>query len=216
MLFIGMGTEVVVFFLSAFDRPFDKTKLARICRTITKLTKKLPNISASNDEADAKIEDENEAKADDKTAVPAQSPAAPTQMPAAQGGVVFVGQGIAATAAAQPAARATTPVQTSETRSTAYNGSSCCRSHCSTHTAGRGAFRKRSTAIGRNHPIGQRRTAAPSTGCSVARNGNGYAGIHRKTTRTGRYLPKGRRTERTSGTRQRRNGKLEPYAHGYQ
>lgn len=25
MMFIGMGTEVVVFFLSAFDRPFDKT-----------------------------------------------------------------------------------------------------------------------------------------------------------------------------------------------
>lgn len=25
MLFIGMGTEVVVFFISAFDRPFDKT-----------------------------------------------------------------------------------------------------------------------------------------------------------------------------------------------
>ena len=25
MLFFGMGTEVVVFFLSAFDRPFDKT-----------------------------------------------------------------------------------------------------------------------------------------------------------------------------------------------
>ena len=24
-LFLGMGTEVVVFFLSAFDRPFDKT-----------------------------------------------------------------------------------------------------------------------------------------------------------------------------------------------
>ena len=26
MLFLGMGTEVVVFFLSAFDRPFDKTE----------------------------------------------------------------------------------------------------------------------------------------------------------------------------------------------
>ncbi len=26
MLFIGMGTEVVVFFISAFDRPFDKTQ----------------------------------------------------------------------------------------------------------------------------------------------------------------------------------------------
>lgn len=29
MLFIGMGTEVVVFFLSAFDRPFDKTEVGR-------------------------------------------------------------------------------------------------------------------------------------------------------------------------------------------
>ena len=25
MLFIGMGTEVFVFFIAAFDRPFDKT-----------------------------------------------------------------------------------------------------------------------------------------------------------------------------------------------
>ena len=25
MLYFGMGTEVIVFFLSAFDRPFDKT-----------------------------------------------------------------------------------------------------------------------------------------------------------------------------------------------
>ena len=25
MLFLGMGTEVIVFFISAFDRPFDKT-----------------------------------------------------------------------------------------------------------------------------------------------------------------------------------------------
>ena len=29
MLFLGMGTEVVVFFLSAFDRPFDKTAIGR-------------------------------------------------------------------------------------------------------------------------------------------------------------------------------------------
>lgn len=29
MLFIGMGTEVVVFFLSAFDRPFDKQEIGR-------------------------------------------------------------------------------------------------------------------------------------------------------------------------------------------
>lgn len=29
MLFLGMGTEVVVFFISAFDRPFDKTAIGR-------------------------------------------------------------------------------------------------------------------------------------------------------------------------------------------
>ena len=29
MLFLGMGTEVVVFFISAFDRPFDKTAEGR-------------------------------------------------------------------------------------------------------------------------------------------------------------------------------------------
>ncbi|MGN1214270.1 MAG: gliding motility protein GldL, partial [Bacteroidaceae bacterium] len=30
MLFIGMGTEVIVFFLSAFDRPFEKTADGKI------------------------------------------------------------------------------------------------------------------------------------------------------------------------------------------
>lgn len=30
MLFIGMGTEVVVFFISAFDRPFDKTEVGKV------------------------------------------------------------------------------------------------------------------------------------------------------------------------------------------
>lgn len=29
ILFIGMGTEVIVFFLSAFDRPFDKTEIGK-------------------------------------------------------------------------------------------------------------------------------------------------------------------------------------------
>ena len=33
MLFIGMGTEVFVFFISAFDRPFDKTAEGRIMPT---------------------------------------------------------------------------------------------------------------------------------------------------------------------------------------
>ena len=29
MLFVGMGTEAVVFFLAAFDRPFDKTEIGK-------------------------------------------------------------------------------------------------------------------------------------------------------------------------------------------
>lgn len=29
MLYLGMGTEVIVFFLAAFDRPFDRTKTGR-------------------------------------------------------------------------------------------------------------------------------------------------------------------------------------------
>ena len=37
MLFIGMGTEVFVFFISAFDRPFDKTQEGRNLATDTEL-----------------------------------------------------------------------------------------------------------------------------------------------------------------------------------
>ena len=29
MLYLGMGTEVIVFFISAFDRPFDKTAIGK-------------------------------------------------------------------------------------------------------------------------------------------------------------------------------------------
>lgn len=29
MLYLGMGTEVIVFFISAFDRPFDKTSIGK-------------------------------------------------------------------------------------------------------------------------------------------------------------------------------------------
>ena len=53
MLFIGMGTEVVVFFLSAFDRPFDKQEIG----------KELPKSSPTDEEIEARmaeLEEENE------------------------------------------------------------------------------------------------------------------------------------------------------------
>lgn len=46
MLFIGMGTEVVVFFLSAFDRPFDKTEIG----------KELPHEYESDEQIAARLE----------------------------------------------------------------------------------------------------------------------------------------------------------------
>ena len=51
MLFLGMGTEVFVFFLSAFDRPFDKTAEGR----------ELPTHVEDNDEAHPSTEDEHPA-----------------------------------------------------------------------------------------------------------------------------------------------------------
>lgn len=49
MLFIGMGTEVFVFFIAAFDRPFDKTAEGRNLASDSELASQLAN---SEDETD--------------------------------------------------------------------------------------------------------------------------------------------------------------------
>lgn len=120
MLFMGMGTEVVVFFLSAFDRPFDKDEIG----------KELPHDYETDEEIAARLgltDDEEEADDTDEDTIEdttadeaASQPAAAAQsaaaqpaaqsaaQPVAQGmsGVVFVGGG----AAAAPAAAATATV----------------------------------------------------------------------------------------------------------
>lgn len=122
MLFMGMGTEVVVFFLSAFDRPFDKDEIG----------KELPHDYETDEEIAARLgltDDDEEADDTDEDTIedttadeavsqpaaqpvavdqPAAQPAAAAAQPAAQGmsGVVFVGGG----AAAAPAATATATV----------------------------------------------------------------------------------------------------------
>lgn len=122
MLFMGMGTEVVVFFLSAFDRPFDKDEIG----------KELPHDYETDEEIAARLgltDDDEEADDTDEDTIedttadeavsqpaaqpvavdqPAAQPAAAAAQPAAQGmsGVVFVGGG----AAAAPAAAATATV----------------------------------------------------------------------------------------------------------
>lgn len=125
MLFMGMGTEVVVFFLSAFDRPFDKDEIGKELphdyETDEEIAARLG--LTDDDEADDTDEDTIEdTTADEAVSQPAVQPAAAQPaaaaaqpaaqsaavQPVAQGmsGVVFVGGG----AAAAPAAAATATV----------------------------------------------------------------------------------------------------------
>lgn len=114
MLFMGMGTEVVVFFLSAFDRPFDKDEIGKELphdyETDEEIAARLG--LTDDDEADDTdedtIEDTTADEAAEAAAQPVAQPAAQTAAATAQGvsGVVFVGGG----AAAAPAATATATV----------------------------------------------------------------------------------------------------------
>lgn len=119
MLFMGMGTEVVVFFLSAFDRPFDKDEIGKELphdyETDEEIAARL-GLTDDDEEADDTDEDTIEdTTADEAISQPAAQPVAAAQpaaqsaaQPVAQGmsGVVFVGGG----AAAAPAAAATANV----------------------------------------------------------------------------------------------------------
>ena len=101
MLFIGMGTEVFVFFISAFDRPFDKTQDGRELATDSQLAAAL----AEQDGAEA-----------EGNAVTA------SQAPADNGGTIIIGAGVVpnvagtqAAAVAAPQVNAPVTAPTSET-----------------------------------------------------------------------------------------------------
>lgn len=116
MLFMGMGTEVVVFFLSAFDRPFDKEEIGKELPHDYETDEEIAARLGLTDDEEADDTDEDtieDTTADEAAAQPVAQPAAvqPAAQPAAaaaQGvsGVVFVGGG----AAAAPAAAATATV----------------------------------------------------------------------------------------------------------
>lgn len=119
MLFIGMGTEVVVFFLSAFDRPFDKEEIG----------KELPHDVETDEEIAARLglDDEEEEDADEQEATHSAShpSAAQTASPAAAavqgGGTVIIGgfggNAQPAQASAASAAPATDTTSTSAAQS---------------------------------------------------------------------------------------------------
>lgn len=99
LLFIGMGTEVVVFFLSAFDRPFDKTEDG----------KELPLDYETDEEIARHIEEEEERQRVAANA-PAGSGDAAAGTPVAGGGTVIVGQVGTAAATGRSVAEGENPV----------------------------------------------------------------------------------------------------------
>lgn len=112
MLFMGMGTEVVVFFLSAFDRPFDKDEIGKELphdyETDEEIAARL-GLTDDDEEADDTDEDTIEdTTADETVSQPAVQPVA-AQPVAAQPAAVSA-QPAVAQPAAQPAAAAAQPV----------------------------------------------------------------------------------------------------------
>lgn len=101
MLFLGMGTEVIVFFISAFDRPFEKSSIG----------KELPDTFQTDEEIAASLEKGQTATLTQATAIEAseQEQATDTQegshimvkgnVPTG-GGTIVIGAGIQNTAAA--------------------------------------------------------------------------------------------------------------------
>ena len=93
MLFIGMGTEVFVFFISAFDRPFDKSTI---------------DMTLDNHMDDSVIDHAVEApfdETDDDETVSAPSAAAPYAASSVQGGTIIIGGSATAAGASAPVAQ---------------------------------------------------------------------------------------------------------------
>ena len=80
MLYLGMGTEVIVFFISAFDRPFDKTSIGKEIPT---------HVTDYDDNPDMDADDDIPAVEDDLQ--DEQVAAAPGMGGGVQGGTVIIG-----------------------------------------------------------------------------------------------------------------------------
>lgn len=107
MLFLGMGTEIFVFFLSAFDRPFDKTADGKDLPT------HIDEEEIEEEYEEDMEEREREEEAEEAAAAqPQTQPAAPAGMP---GGTIIIGGAApAAASAAASAEPASAPAATAE------------------------------------------------------------------------------------------------------
>lgn len=112
MLFIGMGTEVVVFFLSAFDRPFDKTEVGKDLPLDYETDEQIAKRLGLEDEDDLEDEVEETAEGEEQT----EKHRVAAASGAVGGGTVIIGNlgggvpGAAGVAGAQSGAASDDPV----------------------------------------------------------------------------------------------------------
>lgn len=125
MLFLGMGTEVVVFFLSAFDRPFDKNEvgreLAQDYETDDEIAERLglsDDDETENDDDQEAVGDEVTSAADETTPQPAPTVAGSGQTIVFAGGM---GQPSGPTATAGSPVAGATPAAPEEAAAAAIN-----------------------------------------------------------------------------------------------
>ena len=115
MLFIGMGTEVVVFFLSAFDRPFDKEEIGKELphdvETDEEIAARLGLDDDDDDEEDNTEEAQTASSASQASAAPAAQAtgAAATALQGGSGTVIIGGFGGSSNQSAQTAAATAAP-----------------------------------------------------------------------------------------------------------
>lgn len=127
MLFIGMGTEVVVFFLSAFDRPFDKEEIGKELPHDVETDEQIAERLGLNDDDDEE-EEEEENIVENAQPAPSTTSAqpAPQMQSAPAQPTIIIGTAVSGqasdmrseAAAAAPDATTTAPQQSSAAAST--------------------------------------------------------------------------------------------------
>lgn len=120
MLFIGMGTEVIVFFLSAFDRPFDKAEIGKDLpdeiETDEQIAEKLGLTDDEAEEAEGDIHLISETPANAVSVIQGGSGTAGGPIIAGGGsGTIIIGGGVGGSVTATPSAVPSDPVAAART-----------------------------------------------------------------------------------------------------
>lgn len=104
MLFLGMGTEVVVFFLSAFDRPFDKNEVGRELAQDYETDDEIAKRLGLSDDDETTDEDDPELGGDEDTTETEGTTSQPAPAATVGGQAIIFAGGMG-----QPSGQSTTP-----------------------------------------------------------------------------------------------------------